>query len=254
MFRGNIWKTVLLTFAVVLLASMFGGCWTSKSEKQYLLAKSNYDASLAYYREGKIEQAKEEILLAIGKYPEFTEAHIHYQTLRADEVDPKTLLEEYDHLLKQNQGNPRFHFLFGRLLPEIEKQEIVYERAVQLDDECPWGYFGLGWVAFKRSNYEIAVDYIEKSIEKDPENPLFHLDLGGVYYFMGMFEEAIAEFSLARELNPFYSTAYIDLAIAYYQRGDFDMAVEMLEEYLRLYPAASDAHGIERKLVQLRGK
>ncbi|MCK5833512.1 tetratricopeptide repeat protein [bacterium] len=247
----HLYKTLFLTLLITVLLS---GCWTSKSEKQYLLARSNYEASLAYNREGKTSQAKEEVLLALDKYPEFTEAHIQYQLIRAREVEPKVLLEEYDRLLKQNQGEAKFHFLYGRLLAELEKQEAVYERALQLDDQSSWAYFGLGWVAFKRSDYEKSVDYFTKAIEIDPENALFHNDLGGVYYFMGMFEEAIAELSLAREVNPLYPSAYANLATAYYQRGDFDMAVNMLDEYLRLSPSAVDAPEIERKLVQLRGK
>ncbi|HHS50187.1 MAG TPA: tetratricopeptide repeat protein [candidate division Zixibacteria bacterium] len=247
-------KLALTAVLSAILAGLFTGCWTSQSEKQHLLAKPNYEASLAYYREGKVAQAKEEILLALEKYPEFTEAHIHYQVIRAREIEPKELLDEYDRLLKQNQSDARFHFLYGRLLADIEKQEAVYQRTVQLDEKSPWGHFGLGWVSFKRSDYETAVSYFNKAIDLDPENPLFHNDLGGVYYFMGMYEEAIAELSLARELNPLYPVPFANLATAYYQRGDFDMAIDMLEEYLRLFPAAPDAQETQRKLVQLRGK
>ncbi len=247
-------KTSQILLFSILISIAVSGCWTSRSEKQYLLAKSNYDASLAYYREGKTAQAKEEILLALEKYPEFTEAHIQYQLIRSKEVDSKTLLDEYDKLLKQNQSEARFHFLYGRLLSDLEKQEAVYMRALQLDEKSPWGHFGLGWVAFKKSEYEKAVGFFNKAIEFDPENPLFHNNLGGVYYFMGMFEESIAELTLARELDPLYPAPYANLATAYYERGDFDMAVGMLQEYLRLSPAAPDANEIERKLVQLRGK
>ena len=250
----NLAKALSILLVGLFFSTTFTGCWTSKAEKQYLLAKPHYEASLAYSREGKIARAKEEVLLAIEAYPEYTEAHIFYQTIRAGEVEPKELLGEYDRLLKQNQDNPRFHFLYGRLLGDIEKQEAVYERAIQLDEQCPWNYFGLGWVAFKRSDYDKAVDYFKKCIDIAPDNPLFHNDLGGVYYFMGMYEEAIAELSVARDVDPLYPAAYANLATAYYQRGDFDMAIEMLEEYLRLYPAAKDASEIDRKLVQLRGK
>ncbi|RKZ31665.1 hypothetical protein DRQ36_01210 [bacterium] len=248
---NRIYKISLVTIILTLLLS---GCWTSKREKQYLLAKPHYEAAFAYHREGKIPQAKEEILVALDEYPEFVEAHIFYQKLRAKEVKPEELLDEYDRLLKQNQSNPRFHFLYGRLLGELEKQEAVYKRALELDPENPWGYFGLGWVAFKRSEYDEAAEYLEKCIELEPENPLFHCDLGGIYYYMGIYDDAIAELTVARELNPLYPTAYANLATAYYQRGDFDMAVTMLEEYIRLAPAADDVEEMQRKLIQLRGK
>lgn len=231
-----------------------GGCWTSKEEKNLLEATPFYESSKAYLREGRYDEAKQEILKALERYPEFVEANIVYQRLRAREVEPEQLLDEYDRLLKQNQSDPRFHFLYGRLLGEIEKQEAVYNRAVELDEESPWGYFGLGWVAFKRSDYETAAEYFRKAIEIAPYKPLFHNDLGSVYFYQGTYDDAIAELSLARELDPLYPAAYANLATVYYQRGDFDLAVEMLEEYLRLAPAASDISEMQRKLIQLRGK
>jgi len=247
-------KIIALFFLFVFLFANINGCWTSKQEKKLLLAKPHYEAALAYHREGKTEKSKAEILLALEKYPEYIEAHIHYQLLRANEVSPEELLDEYDRLLKQNQGDAGFHYLYARLLGELEKQEAVYNRAVELEDDNPWGYFGLGWVAFKRSQYDEAANYMEKAIDIQPDNPLFHNDLGGIRYFMGMYDEAIAELTISRDLNPMYATAFSNLATAYYQRGDFDMAIEMLEEYIRLAPSASDIPEMRRKLVQLRGK
>lgn len=247
-----------ITCKVITIASFCGlilcGCWTSKQEKQLLLAKPHYEASLAHYREGKFAKSKEEITVALKEYPLFVEAHIHYQTLRAMEVNPAKLVEEYDKLLKQHINEPIFHFLYGRLLGELDKQEASYNKVLELDAKNPWGYFGLGWVAFKRSEYEKAAEFFKKSIELAPENPIFHNNMGGVYFYMGMFEEAIAELSIARELNPIYTTTIANLATAYYQRGDFDMSVRMLEDYVRIAPAAPDHAEMSRKLVQLRGK
>ena len=245
--------SIILLF-ILVLPFLMSGCWTSKQEKQLLEAKPFYESSRAYFREGRPGKAKSEILIALEKYPQFVEAHIFYQFLRAGEITAAELIDEYDRLLKQNQSDPKFHFLYGRLLGELEKQEAVYTRALELDEESPWGFFGLGWVAFKRSEYDKSAEYFKKCIELTPDNPLFHNDLGGVYFFMGMFDDAIAELTVARELNPLFPVAYSNLATAYYQRGDFDMSVEMLEEYLHLAPAARDYAEIHRKLVQLRGK
>ncbi len=254
-YRLNKFSRFFAWLILSLVISMsFGGCWTSKEEKQLLEATPFYESSRAYLREGRLERAKEEILKALERYPSYVEAHMIYQRIRAEEISPENLLGEYDRLMKQNQSDPRYHFLYGRLLGEIEKQEAVHKRAVELDDTNPWGYFGLGWVAFKRSDYEAAAEYFRKSIELAPDVPLFHNDLGSVYYFQGTYDDAIAELTLARELDPLYPAAYANLATAYYQRGDFDMAVNMLEEYIRLAPAAPDIEEMERKLIQLRGK
>ncbi len=247
-------RTCILVVVCFALVLTIGGCWTSREEKHLLEATPFYESSRAYLREGKLDQAKQEILKALDKYPEFVEAHIVYQRLRALEIEPEQLLEEYDRLLKQNQSDPRFHYLYGRLLSEIEKQEAVHNRAVELEEDCPWGYFGLGWVSFKRSDYEASAEYFRRAIELAPEKPLFHNDLGSIYFYQGTYDEAIAELSLARELDPLYPPAYANLATVYYQRGDFDLAVEMLEEYIRLAPAASDIAEMQRKLIQLRGK
>ncbi len=251
---SKISRILFLSLACIVFSLSFGGCWTSKEEKQLLEATPFYESSRAYLREGKNDRAKEEIVKALERYPGYVEAHLVYQRIRAGEVGPEKLLDEYDRLLKQNQSDPSFHFLYARLLGEIEKQEAVLNRVVELDDRNPWGYFGLGWVAFKRSDYEAAAEFFRKSIELTPNKPLFHNDLGCVYFYQGTYDDAIAELTVARELDPLYPSAYANLATAYYQRGDFDLAVNMLEEYIRLAPSAPDISEMKIKLIQLRGK
>lgn len=239
--------------ALSLCGGVFAGCFASKEEKMRHRALPFYNDALDQFLNGQIPLARDKVLLAIDKYPRFVEAHILYQRIRAASRETKELLREYRKLMRQNPSDPLYIFLYARLLDDLDEQERLYRKAIDLDKDFAWGYFGLGWVYYKRQRYSDAAEHFEQAVKLDPQNPIFHLNLGATYYLMKHNYDAESELRRAVELCPRLVSGWLDLATVYYQRADFPKAVEALNKYINLYPAAPDRDRVERLILQLNG-
>ncbi|MBN2543920.1 tetratricopeptide repeat protein [bacterium] len=242
-------RKILLLLIPILLIS----CWGSKKEKLEHQAKPHYEEALAQERLGNFEQMKLYLEKAIEIYPTYPQAHIKLQGILGKELSNDMLLEKYKKLIDENKNEAVAYFLYGRLLESFRKQQEYYERALEIDPNCPWGYYGLGWIYYKRGRYDDAIDQYQKAVSIDPDNYIFHNNLGGAYFKKGVYEKAIEEFLRSKEIEPTYPAPYRNLEAAYYQRGDFDSAIKMLEKYIQLAPYAEDIETAKTELKQLRG-
>jgi len=253
---NNMKKTrtsLLLTAFILAISVLVAGCFASSEEKMRRKAIPFYREALDYFYDGQFPIAKDKVLLAMKQYPQFVEAHILYQRILAHDKMTKELLKEYHKLMKDHPGNPIYIYLYARLLDDLDEQERLYKRILDIDKDCPWGYFGLGWVSYKRMDYATAAENFQKAVQLDPNNPLFHLNLGAVYYLMGHSHDATDEILKATELDPKFANAWYSLAATYYQRAEFDKAAEALRKYINIYPAAPDRRKVEKTIMQLSG-
>ena len=249
--RTYLWAEILFLLGVA--GWLFGGCFASEAERKRRAAMPFYQEALNRFLDGDLETAREKSVLATHKYPDFVEAHILYQRIRAKQLETKSLLKEYRKLMKGNPDNPNFIFLYARLLDDLDEQERLYKKITDIDKNCPWGYFGLGWVYYKRGQYDAAAEHFEQAVKLDPKNPLFHLDLGAAYYLMKHYRDAESELLKAAELAPKLVEVWYDLGTVYYQLSEYDKAVEALRKYVDLYPAAPDGKKVKKMITQLSG-
>ncbi len=236
-----------------LLFIVLFGCFASKEEKMRHKALPFYNEALDYFLMGQYSMARDKALLAIERYPQFVEAHILFQRIRAHEGEMEKMLREYRKLMKENSREPIYIFLYARLLDDIDEQERLYQKITDISPNCPWGYFGLGWVFYKRQRYSDAAEHFEQAVKIDPYNPLFHLNLGAIYFLMKRNYDAEQELKKAAELSPKTVNVWLNLATVYYQRAEFDKAVESLRKYINLYPAAPNIRKVRRTIIQLNG-
>jgi len=249
---NKLYRIFTILFLFSIFTAGFIGC--TKSEHQLRKATEHLDIAKSDLQEKNLVEAEKEIDRAIEKYPEFIEAHILRQYLLSNHVEEDILLREYDKYLRSNSKSPAFQFLYARLLPDLETQKHYYENAIELDPKFAWGYFGLGWVEYKKKRFHQAKEMFEKAVSLDPENPYFLNNLGGVCYFLGEYDEATKDLDLARNADPTYSRPYGNLATVHHQLGNYDLAIRMLEKFQSLAPNAPDYEELSAKLIQLRGK
>jgi len=235
------------------MSFMLAGCFASKEEKMRHRALPFYNEALDNFLNGQLSSARDKVLLAIDKYPAFVEAHILYQRIRAKNGETKKLLKEYRNLMKENPNEPIYIYLYARLIDDLDEQERLYQKIIDIAPDCSWGYFGLGWVYYKEQRFNDAIDHFEQAIKLDPYNPLFHLNLGATYFLTKQNYDAEQELKKATELSPKMVTGWLDLAAIYYQRAQFDKAVQCLRKYLNIYPAAPERKKVKKLLLQLNG-
>ncbi len=244
---------ILLISTVVGTLFMVNGCFASKEEKMLKTAQPFYSEALDYFLTGQLDTALGKVMIAIDKYNTYIEAHILYQRIKAKKLEMRQLLNEYRKLMQQFPNDPEYVFLYARLLDDLDEQARLYKKSIDMDKDFSWGYFGLGYVAYKTDRLNDAAAYLEQAIKLDPANAFFHLNLGSVYYLMRLNRDAELEFVKAVELSPKLVEGWLNLATVYYQNPDYEKAVEALRKYLNLYPAAPDFNDVQKKMLQISG-
>ncbi len=244
-------KLILFILTSILL---FVAC-TGQSEKEKRENAAPYiRAGWEAIEEGKLQEAKEKFYQATVICPNCVNAHIDYQDIASLEGVTDSLLDRYNKLLDKNENKAEFHFLYGRLLASPSDQRREYKRALELDSNNSWAYYGLGYLAFDRQNFDEAIDNFKKAIELQPDNARFYSNLGATYFYKGLYNQAEKTLIKAIELDPSYPPSYYNLAGAYYHNGKYDKAIQTLEKYISINPRAKNIEKAKIKLKQLRGK
>ena len=63
----------------------------------------------------------------------------------------------------------------------------------------------IGWIYYKKSSYQMALNYLKECAEKSPENPVFQYHLGMTYFKLGRTAEAKETLQKSLKLNPKFS-------------------------------------------------
>ena len=135
-------------------------------------------------------------------------------------------------------------------LPIFEVPKLAVDlarRAVELDDNDPWAYLALGYVAFvARRTSEAAAQY-RRAVELNPNFAAAHGYWGYALAFDGQSEEAIERLSLAIRMSPRdrQNAIYFGgMAVAHYLAGRYEQAIEWSRKAVHQGPSITAPHRI----------
>ena len=117
-------------------------------------------------------------------------------------------------------------------IPESDHYSDAAElarRAAQLDNEDPWAYLALGYLAFTNRQTDEAVRAFKKALELNPNFATAHGYLGSALALDGRSDEAIRYLELALRLSPhdpMKANFYSGMSAANYLAFRYDEAVE----------------------------
>ena len=108
-------------------------------------------------------------------------------------------------LLKKNPDSPRYNNDLGYIWADhdrnLEQAEKMIRKAVDKEPQNGAYLDSLGWVLYKKKQYQDALKYLEKAVSlPDGEHPEIYDHLGDVYLKLGHKEKAIAAWRKAIEL------------------------------------------------------
>jgi tetratricopeptide (TPR) repeat protein len=119
---------------------------------------------------------------------------------------------------------------------EWNKSEVLFERAIDLDPDNAWPYWGVAFVNSKRGDIDGAIQWYQKSIEVDSTFQDAYAGMSTVLLRHGKYNEATQWIENALALFPRSYWAYVNLAwINYLQeryddaRRWIDMAIEVAD-------------------------
>lgn len=153
----------------------------------------------------------------------------------------------------QHGGGPQAHMLLGRvyqLKGDLSLAQGYYSTAASQVSQCDqddwsrWAaYFYMGWMAFDRKEYDLALSHMRQASQVMPgtsAEPQALKYVGDMYMQRGMLPEAILEYERAIALAPagwdWVWSVHLALADAYRGSGQVDAAIREYTEVLRLKP------------------
>ena len=146
----------------------------------------------------------------------------------------------------------QFHYILGNAyLKEnsFQKAEDEFTKSIQISEEQPRGFTGLGVVRYMQGNYPEAESLLKKALQVDSTEVFAYRYLGDIYARRGEYLKALQEYQMALALNPEYGEAYFGAGYVYANLGELKKAVEMWEKSLVYSP---DLPGTKKNLDRAR--
>ena len=128
------------------------------------------------------------------------------------------------------------HIDHGRFDKAIEIYRYILVRYGDNNLANEYANAHLGDILLMLGQTDLAENHIRKALSYDPQNPRYHNLLGFVYYRRYEWENAIQEYRLALDREPWNREYMRALAVAIFNSGDRKTGLEYLHEVAPLYP------------------
>jgi len=125
----------------------------------------------------------------------------------------------------------------------LERELVLAQQAVALDDSLPLAHLALGRVSLWKKQHDQAIAEAERAIALDPNDAIGYWWLGVILNFAGRPEEAIGLIEKAMRLNPHYPPVYLfSLGQSYHLIGRYEEAIAAFKKVLTRNPNLLPAH------------
>ena len=113
----------------------------------------------------------------------------------------------------------------------------------------------LGWLYYRKGDYEKATKTLTQAISVNKLNPAAHFNLGQVYQEVKLLAKAEAEYQKTAELDQNSKVAYYALGKLYFTEGKWDEAIEQLLIAVKNDPVSADNYywlgqAYEKKVIK----
>lgn len=167
------------------------------------------------------------------------------------------VLDVYHEILMLNAESAEADMLAGEALDEMQEDDGALQQfraAVKADPKVPNVHFGLGYLLWRKSQYEEAAKEFQAELTNVPENAQAMAFLGNAYMHINRSGEAQPLLEKAIKIEPRLERAHLDLGVLYSENGHKEDAVHELEEAAKLSPDDSEAHWRLARLYQAMGR
>jgi len=123
----------------------------------------------------------------------------------------------------------------------LDEAETCFRKIIDEEPDLAEGYFGCGYVAYERDDFNEAARFLKKGLEKDSGEIDGHYYLGLAYRNLGKAPQAMASFEKAYALAPYDEVLFEALVYEYHDAGRYEEAIGVCQERLRDYTNDADA-------------
>jgi tetratricopeptide (TPR) repeat protein len=186
----------------------------NNTELHHMLAQSCLSA--------KQPCALDEFRKILEKNPDSAAAHMLYAQALDAQGKTDEAIQELEAGAKAAPNEPNLHFGLGYLYwkkRNFENAHREFEAELKLDAGHAQAMAYMGDTEMKLEHWESALAWLQKALQAKPDDTLANLDLGMVLSHSGRNEEALVALKRAVELNPEQLDAHYQLGRLYQQMG-----------------------------------
>ncbi|MFH1227569.1 MAG: tetratricopeptide repeat protein [Planctomycetota bacterium] len=212
-------RNILISLAFVLVVSVIYG-----ADKSTLTLADIEQLA----RDGKKVEAIRGYRELIAADPANIDLHRGYQNMMREVGDMETASKEYKVYLDANPDSALYNYLYGRLMSGTDT-EAYFQKAIKLDKNFVWAYYGLGQFYLDSKQYADSAKYFEATLRLKPDFIEANHYLAMVAYETNDIERAIKEWTAVLSAKPNYPDARLGLGLAYKAKGEYANALDILE-------------------------
>lgn len=154
-------------------------------------------------------------------------------------------LEYFDKAVRADNKNQTAFYYMGAVLNEAGKHKeaaSALKKALKLKGIYNKAdlYNSAGFSFFMMKKYKEAIKMYKKSIELNEDNPLGYAGLGCALHEMGRYEQAIQAFDKALSKDYEIVGVYNSRGIAFSKIGKYEEAASDFKEFMRMQPEDTD--------------
>lgn len=198
----------------------------------------DHDLGLAYYRSGKLPEARDSFARAISKDPGDLES-VQMEGLTLYRMGQPAAAIPYLKRVRQwaPNANADANYVLGLCYvnsQNFDEAREAFAAQYGLPAESGPAYLLLGRMLVTANLPEEGAKAARKALQLSPGLPLAHFLLGEVALYKSDVEGATHEFEAERALNPAYAPVYDRLGDVYLRAGEYEQAQQALMKAISL--------------------
>ncbi|MCI0752109.1 MAG: tetratricopeptide repeat protein [Flammeovirgaceae bacterium] len=145
-------------------------------------------------------------------------------------------------VVKLNQLPPFEEALEADDQNDLEKAKLLYQKAIEEQDNAADSYCNLGILEYKTGNYTKAIDCFTRCLAMEPRHFEAHYNLANLYAEVGNLSLAKIHYEMSIEVEPTFANSYFNLGLTLAMKREFAEAVGYLKKYRQLTPQEEHTH------------
>ncbi|GAX62791.1 hypothetical protein SCALIN_C43_0047 [Candidatus Scalindua japonica] len=184
----------------------------------------------------------------------------HYDLARLYLIMGKTekSIEEYNKLTKLDPKNASVYLSLGNIYSRQGKTDKAlekYRQFITLAPDSPIGHNELAYhYAESETNLDEGLEHALKAAKLSPKEPSILDTLGWVYFKKGDYNKAIENLKSASVLSPNRPTIRYHLGMAYYKNGDIKNALNEFNNSLKISGRFKETSKVKEMVTLIEGK